>query len=202
MGAEMTFRDIATSDYELRKELKRKRESEILELLKRELSESEFVFSSVSIAFENKDREAGLVKYEFTLPDGFSQQDSCFWAWDVSVEDIVERIVKNVSYIEKLREEYPEFAKANDLIQAKRKYDRTVNLSHFGYIHQAKLSADLCDYMKLPNLTSCSFGGGDYEIKRTPKRVSDFNQNIDILCNFLVDCIAELRTMKIKEDTP
>lgn len=32
--------------------------------------------------------------------------------------------------------------------------------------------------------------------KKTPKRVKDFKSNIDNLCLFMSDCIAELRQMK------
>ena len=65
---------------------------------------------------------------------------------------------------------------------------------------EVRLLAELCGYLKLPNTTSCGFGGGDYEIKKTPRRVKDFNENIDRLCLFFADCIGELRGMKLKED--
>lgn len=98
-----------------------------------------------------------------------------------------------------MRKQYPSYARQNDHIQKYRKYQRACKLYDDGYRKDAYLKAELCEYLKLPNTTDCSVGGGDYEIKKTPKRVRDFNENIDRLCLFLSDCIAELRGMKLKE---
>ena len=67
-----------------------------------------------------------------------------------------------------------------------------------GYKRDCYFTVNLASYLKLPNTTSCSCGGGDYEIKRTPKRVEEYNKNIDVVIDNLLDCIAELKMKKYK----
>lgn len=203
MNTEMTFGFIQDEDKRVLKEMREKHQREMLAALQDELANSEeraslgINFLDVSIDFERyKKEEAGLVRYIFELDDGYTQEDSVWWSWDVSIGEKAGAIVKSVAYIKKLREQYPLYARANDFIQSHRNYERSINLFHRGVIHPAKVSANLCEYLKLPNQTSCSIGGGDYEIKRTPGRLEDYNNNIDRLCLFLADCIAELRSMK------
>lgn len=140
------------------------------------------------------------VSYKFLLQDGYSDSDYMFWKWDESIERLASKIVDYISYIEELRMKYPVLAKQNDHIQKFRDFTRNCKIKHNGYTYNGTVHAELCGYLKLPNTTSCSCGGGDYELRRTPGRVKDFNDNIDTLCLFLSDCIAELRTMKLKED--
>ena len=195
----MTYGDIKNADYEERKHRKAEREKEVFDTLNRLLVESGYEVSGIDINFE-KYEEAGSIGYHFKLSDGFEQEDSHYWEWQESVEEAAEKIKKHIDYISELRKQYPEFAKQNDYIQEHRKYGRVCKLYDEGYLREVRLLAELCGYLKLPNTTSCGFGGGDYEIKKTPRRVKDFNENIDRLCLFLADCIGELRGMKLKED--
>lgn len=194
----MTYGDIKNKDYEERKQINEKRNSELLKELNDGLQESEYEFSNVSVDFE-KYEEAGEVRYDFRLSDGYSQTDSAYWRWDESVSDIIQYIKRHVEYIEKLRQDYPEYASHNDHIQKYRKFERTCKLTNNGFTREANVSALLCGYLKLPNTTECGVGGGDYELRRTPQRVEDFNNNIDTLCLFLADCIGDLRGMKVNQ---
>lgn len=195
----MTYGDIKNADYEERKQRKAEREKEVYDTLNRLLVETGYEVSGIDINFE-KYEEAGSIDYRFKLLDGFEQEDSHYWEWQESVEEAAEKIKKHIDYIAELRKQYPEFAKQNDYIQEHRKYGRVCKLYDEGYLREVRLLAELCGYLKLPNTTSCGFGGGDYEIKKTPRRVKDFNENIDRLCLFLADCIGELRGMKLKEN--
>lgn len=194
----MTYGDIKNKDYEERKQINEKRNLELLKDLNEGFQKIGYEFSNVSVDFE-KYEEAGEVRYDFKLSDGYIQTDSAYWKWDESVSDIVLNIKRHVEYIEKLRLDYPEYALHNDHIQKYRKFERTCKLTDNGFSREAHISALLCGYLKLPNTTECSVGGGDYELLRTPQRVDDFNNNIDTLCLFLIDCIGELRGMKIKK---
>lgn len=191
----MTYGEIKNADYEEIDKRKAEREKEILDMLNNLLSESGYEVSDIN--FEKHDG-AGSIEYHFKLSDGFEQTNSYYWKWNESVEEAVEKIKNCIEYIEKLRNQYPDYAKQNDHIQKCRKYQKVCKLMDDGYPRDAYLKAELCGYLKLPNTTNCSCGGGDYEIKKTPRRVKDFNENIDKLCLFLADCIAELRGMKLK----
>ncbi len=195
----MTYGDIKNSDYEERKKRKEEREKEVYETLNNLLSESGYRVSDIDINFE-KYEEAGSIAYHFKLSDGFGQEDSHYWGWQESVEEAAQKIKEHIDYIAELRKQYPDFARQNDYVQKHRKYERVCKLYDRGYPREVCLDAELCGYLKLPNTTSCSFGGGDYELKKTPRRVKDFNENIDRLCLFLADCIGELRNMKFKEN--
>lgn len=192
----MTYGDIKNKDYEERKQMNERRNLELLKELKEGFQQTGYEFFNISVNFE-KYEEAGEVEYDFKLQDGYIQTDSSYWRWDESVSDIVNSIKKHVKCIEKLRQEYPDYALYNDHIQKYRNFERTCKLTHNGYIQEAHISALLCGYLKLPNTTECGFGGGDYELRRTPQRVKDFNHNIDTLCLFLADCIGDLRKIKL-----
>lgn len=194
----MTYGDIKNADYEERKQRKEEREKEVLETLNNLLSKSDYEVFGIDINFE-KHEEAGSIDYHFKLSDGFEQENSYRWGWNESVEEAAEKIKKRIDYIVELRQQYPEFAKQNDYIQKRRKYGRICKLYDDDFPREVHLQAELCGYLKLPNTTNCSVGGGDYELKKTPGRVKDFNENIDRLCLFLADCIGELRRMKLKE---
>lgn len=150
---------------------------------------------------ESGDDYALHVYFEFTI-DGYTQQDSSVWSSDESLEKFVEGIKNYIGYIKELRKQYPKFCKQNDFIQTNSNFTKKLELTHMGYKREYNFSIKLADYLKLPNSTSCSFGGGDYEIKRTPKRVMEYNENIDKTINFLIDCIAELKGKKYQEEKP
>lgn len=138
------------------------------------------------------------VKYEFEL-DNYTQQDVTFWENDESLEDLIKGVKNHIEYIKELRTQYPEYCKQNDYIQSNRDYKKELILTHMGYQQRYYLDIKLCDYLKLPNTTDCGFGGGDYEIKRTPKRLKEYNENIDKTIDMLLDCISDLKKMKYIE---
>ena len=139
------------------------------------------------------------VRYEFEL-DNYTQQDVILWKNDESLEDLIKRVNDHIEYIKELRVQYPEYCKQNDYIQSNRDYKKELILTHMGYQQRYYLDIKLCDYLKLPNTTDCGFGGGDYEIKRTPKRVKEYNENIDKTIDMLLDCISDLKKMKYVEN--
>lgn len=190
----LTFGDIKKADAEERELQKEKRNKELLQQLCKQLENPEIKFSDVDIDFE-KYEDAGYVTLSFELKDGFKQEDDLRWRWDESVEDVASKITKYILYIQQLRTTYPDYAVQNDYIQSHRRFFRKCKSSHSN-CEEFYVKAELCGMLKLPNTTDCSCGGGDYEIKRTPKRVKDFKNNIDNICLFMSDCIAELRQMK------
>jgi hypothetical protein len=135
------------------------------------------------------------VNLVFTL-DGFSQKDDFYWNVNDSQEDFINNVKGKIEYIKELRGQYLDYCKKNDYIQTNSEFRKEIALTHMGYEKSFYIDIRLADYLKLPNTTSCSVGGGDYEIKRTPKRVSEYNNNIDITIDALLDCIAELKQKK------
>lgn len=138
------------------------------------------------------------VNVAFTL-DGYRQKDLFFWKNNESQNDFIAKVKRQINCIKELRERYPEYCKKNDFIQKNRVFCKTVKLTHMGYdwIHNIKF--ELADYMKLPNITNYGICNGDYEIKKTPQRVKEYNKNIDITIDALIDCIAELKQIKYIE---
>lgn len=195
----MTYGEILNADNKEAEMRKNEREKEVYETLKNILYQADYEVTEIKIFFQEYE-EAGKIEYHFILSDGYEQDDSYYWSWEETVEKASERIKKHIDYIAQLRKQYPEYAAWNDHIQKFREYEKECVLLDRGYERTAKISAELCGYLKLPNTTSCSFGGGDYEIKKTPQRVKDFNENIDKLCLFLADCISELRGLKVKSE--
>lgn len=194
----MTYGDIYKAYRKEIEERKAEREKKVLDALKNLLSESDYEVSGIKLNFYKYENGAGI-EYHFKLPDGFEQDETIKWGWEENIDDVTWHIKGQIDYIAKLRKQYPDYARQNDHIQKHRKYEKVCKLYDTGYPREAYLKAELCGYLKLPNTTSCSVGGGDYELKRTPARVKDFNENIDKLCLFLADCIGELRGMKLKE---
>ena len=171
----MTYGEIKNADYEEREKRKAEREKELIDMLNNLLSENDYEVSDIEIDFEKHD-EAGSIEYHFKLSDGFEQTDSYYWQWNESVEEVAEKIKKHIDYIEELRNQYPDYARQNDHIQKHRKYQKVCKLTDEGYPRDAYLKAELCGYLKLPNTTNCSYGGGDYEIKKTSGRVKGFQR--------------------------
>lgn len=194
----MTYGEILNADYKESEMRLKEREKYVYKTLKNLISDSDYKVQKIKICFR-KYEEAGEISYHFILPDGYGQDDTYYWKWTESVEEASKRIKMHIDYIVELRKKYPKYAAWNDHIQKFREYERECELLDGGYKRAAKISAELCGYLKLPNTTSYGFGGGDYEIKRTPERVKDFNENIDKLCMFLVDCISELMNFKLKD---
>lgn len=186
----MTLGEIRDLEYE---ELQKRREKERDEIEKS--LEETLNTESIEVISINSSSDGYKVIIAFTL-DGFRQEDDFYWNLDESREDFVNKVNKYINYIKELREKYPEYCKQNDYIQTNSKFYKEINLTHMGYKRTFSLDLQLADYLKLPNTTSCSFGGGDYQIKRTPQRVKEYNKNIDIAIDVLLDCIAELKQRK------
>lgn len=189
----MTLREMRDLEYE---ELQKRREKE-REEIKQSLEET-LNSESIELITIDSSSDGYKVVVAFTL-DGFRQENDFYWNLDESREDFTNKVKKHVDYIKELREQYPEYCKQNDYIQTKRDFYKKFTLTHMGYKRTYELKLKLADYLKLPNTTSCSFGGGDYEIRRTPQRVEEFNKNIDIAIDALLDCIAELKQRKYKD---
>lgn len=188
----MTLAEKRNQEY---KELQERKEKEHLELesqLKDSLSLESIEFLSLK---ENSENWNCQVKLAFIL-DGFRQEDDFYWSADKSQEAFIEQVKSRIDYINELREKYPEYCKQNDYIQSNSKFQKKIPLTHMGYDREFYFEVHLADYLKLPNTTDCGIGGGDYEIKRTPKRVGEYNKNIDITIDILLDCIAELKQKK------
>lgn len=186
--------------------LREKRELEMQELKERRLKEKQELqkeledkLSSETIeVLEIKECDEGWsykVEIAFIL-ESFRQVDTFFWNEDESMNKFISKVKRRIDYIKELREQYPEYCKQNDFIQFNSKFNKKITLTHMGYDRDYFINIQLADYLKLPNTTDCSFGGGDYEIKRTPKRVAEYNRNIDITIDALLDCITELRQRK------
>lgn len=190
----MTLGNMREADREERNLQRAKRNKELLEELYKNLNSSEIKFSDVNVDTEKYD-EAGSVSLSFELKDGFKQQDNFYWEWNESIKEISDTIIKHCLYIQKLREEYPSYAMQNDYIQGHRVFNRSCKLAHSN-TKTFVIVSELCGKLKLPNSTDYSCGGGDYEFKKTPERVRDFKKNVDNICLFMSDCIAELRQMK------
>lgn len=141
--------------------------------------------------YKNCDTGDYNIKYKFCY-NGFAQSETAIWDYIEEFETVAERIKKHILYIGELREKFSDYAALNDYIQTHREFKKVIDLEEQHY-NLATVSAELTSYLKLPNTTSCGLGGGDYEIKRTPKRVEMFKNNINTLINCFIDYIAELR---------
>ena len=188
----MNLQEKRNLEYQELQERRNKEESELHQQLKDVLSTELIELLSIK---ENKDDWSFTVGLAFTL-DSYRQEDIFYWKSDESQEDFILTVKKRIEYIKDLRVQYPDYCKQNDYIQTNSNFQKTFKLTHMGYKHDFSLNIQLADYMKLPNSTSCGYGGGDYEIKRTPKRVEEYNKNIDITIDSLLDCISELKQKK------
>ena len=186
----MTLQEIRNKEYKDLQERKEQERAELEQQLKETLSQESIELISI------KEGEDGYsVKLAFIL-DGYRQEDDFYWCANKSKEDFILSVKSRIDYIKELRMEYPDYCKQNDYIQTNSKFQKTIKLTHMGYTKEYYFNVQLADYLKLPNTTSCSCGGGDYEIKRTPIRVEEYNKNIDITIDALLDCIAELKQQK------
>lgn len=163
-------------------------QNKAIEKLRAILLESGIKLTECKVCTPN-DCDGYKIEYEFEYND-FKQQDYCFWAFSDDIETVATHIMKNILYIDELRNKFPEFALLNDYIQAHREFNKIIELEPKSY---GKINCELTSYLKLPNSTKCCHGGGDYEIQRTPQRVEIFKHNITTLINCFLDNIAELR---------
>lgn len=191
----MTREEIRNREQEQLKERKENEQKEIEDSLKKSLASNNITVTALSDEDENYNI---MVSFDFIL-DGYTQRDEMLWKSYESIDEFTEKVKSYINYIKQLREKYPKYSKQNDYIQTNRHFNRHLELTHMGYKRDYDFTIDLADYMKLPNKTSTGFGGGDYEIKRTPQRVEEYNNNIDKTINFLIDCITELKQRKYKE---
>lgn len=185
-----TLKEIRDAEYADLQERRRQEKEE----LQRDLEDSLNEESIEVLSFREFDNSID-VELSFTL-DGFAQRKTFYWFETESKEEFLNQIKKSINYIKELRETYPEYCKQNDFIQTNRDYRKEFNLTHMGYKKRFILEVMLADFLELPNTTDTGFGGGDFEIKRTPKRVTEYNENIDIVIDGLLDCIAELKQKK------
>jgi hypothetical protein len=140
------------------------------------------------------------VEYSFILADGYSDTQVGFWEYNEDIVIFAQSQKNALEYIQKLRNEFPTQTIQHDYIQKNREYKKELKIVHSGYNQNSFIRLELCGYLKLPNTTSCSCGGGDYQIKRTPERVKDFKDNIDRTIDSLLDVISDLK--KLKNEVP
>lgn len=186
----LTLGEIRSLEY---KEIQERREK-LKEELKKEL-ERTLDIDLIEVLSISEREDHYKVEVAFTLDD-YRQVDDFYWNNNESKEQFIEGVKEWIDYIKELRERYPELAKQNDYIQKNSEFKKKITLTHMGYERTFEISLRLADYLKLPNQTSVSFGGGDEEIKRTPRRVEEYNKNIDIVIDALLDCISELKQRK------
>jgi len=161
--------------------------------------EEKLISYNVELIKIEENEESLSVDYNYTI-DGVKNIDRNYWHYDEELDELLYKIKRHLDYIKKIRENFPLYAKQNDFIQKNRHYEKELVLTEMGYERKHTFRLDLCSYLKLPNTTSNSFGGGDYEIKRTPQRVKEYNENIDKTVMFLIDMISELNTLKCNID--
>jgi hypothetical protein len=190
----MTLKEKREKEYQELQERKEKEHLELEQQLKEALSLESIEFLSLKEDVENWNCS---IKLAFVL-DGYRQEDDFYWSADESQGAFIQHVKNRINYIKELRAQYPEFCKQNDYIQSNSNFHKKISLTHMGYNREFYFEIQLADYLKLPNQTRCGIGGGDYEIKRTPKRVEEYNKNIDITIDVLLDCISELKQMKCK----
>jgi hypothetical protein len=171
--------------------IKQEFESDIISKIEKELEE----YNAKVIKIKEGEEHA-IVKYSFVLRDGYSEEREGYWEYSEDVSDFAEAQKKFLKYIESLREKFPVYSILHDYIQKNRQYTKLIELSDMGYCSKFTLSLELCSYLKLPNETKSSFGGGDYQIKQTPKRVKDFKDNIDKTIDQMIDAISDLKNLK------
>jgi len=174
-------------------EQKKKKELELKEIIESQLLE----YNVVVLKINNRD-EYLEISYTYTTNE-HTENDSSYWMYDDSIETLIGQIKRHLNYIKELRDKYPFYVKQNDFIQSKRIYKKTINLKNGGYDRKQEFNIELCEYLKLPNTKIGSYGGGDYDIKQTPKRVKEYNTNIERTVMFLIDVISELNSMKCDE---
>lgn len=189
----LTLRERRELEYRELQERKEKGRAELQQDLRRALSSEVIELLGIKECEEHY-----KVKVAFRL-DGYRQEDDFYWGADQSQENFILSVKKHIDYIKELREKYPDYCKQNDYIQTQSKFTKVIKLTHRGYEREFYINIQLADYMKLPNTTICSCGGGDYQIKKTPERVKEYNKNIDITIDALIDCISELKQRKYRE---
>jgi len=160
----------------------------------------------VKKVFAKIQSESVSVHYEIEI-DGIISQEKCYISYGGDVIETCENANRHIAYIKDLRKQYPRFCAINDYLQKNRIFKKEIKLDD-GYNGKVfNIQPELTKYLKLPNTTSCSVGGGDYEIKRTPERVKIFNRNLNTLTDFFKGCISEIEVLKaglenIEEETP
>lgn len=131
--------------------------------------------------------EDGYVVHTTKKVSGYIHPGTFFLGYQDDVADKIAKHEKHYEYIVELWSQYPRFCLINEVLQ---KY-RVFKIDDVGVI---KLTGQLI----LPNTTECGFGGGDYEIKRTPEREKKFLQNIDKFTLILTKAVVELQEVKAK----
>jgi hypothetical protein len=196
---EMTLSEIAIKDRAAVEKIENRRREQMIKLVQELLPEDEVTVTGINKR-ESGYEEFYYVEYNFTL-DGYTQNESNMWGWDESQAAVAEKIVDRISYIKELREKYPEYCKANDYLQNNRVFERSIEVDGEYNPEHFTLSVTLASMLKLPNQTACGVGGGDYEVRRVPKNVRRFNANIDKTVDALLECITDLRKLKMQELT-
>ena len=156
------------------------------------------ISNCTNISIENYDGDWAVYKitYDIIIDEdiNYIQEDCFFWESNKSLEEVCKNIQKNINYILEIYCKYKKYCLLNKYIQANITYKRQIQRDC--YDNNSIISLKLGDYLKLPNTTSCSVGGGDYEIKRTPERIKKFKSSIDNAIDELLNAITDLKNIK------
>lgn len=129
--------------------------------------------------------------------NGFDYEEDSYLGYSEEISDFVARNNKKIDYIAQLWQDYPEFCEATERL---RKY----SLFSIRGVNEHLM---LTDKLILPSRITfnqndtfrsggASFGGGDYEVKRTPERVRKYIANSDKLISILEESLSELKRRK------
>lgn len=136
------------------------------------------------------------ILYDLVIDESidFIQKDNSYhWDYNESLDTVVENIIKTNNYILELYSKYKGNCLMNDFIQKHLVYEKNITSNIY---KKGVIRFELGDLLILPNTTNFSCGGGDYEVKRVPKKANEFLSNIDNYINSLIDTITDLNNIK------
>ena len=167
-----------------------------LDYLMKELSSKNIVGVTNLRIVANDKTEYYNILYDLVIDESidFVQKDNSYhWNYDESLDTAVENIIKTNNYILELYSKYKSNCLMNEFIQKHLVYEKHIvsNIYKNGIIR-----FELGDLLILPNTTSYSCGGGDYDVKRVPKKADEFINNIDSYINCLIDAVTDLNNIK------
>lgn len=167
-----------------------------LDYLIKELSSKNIVGVNNLRIVANDKTEYYNILYDLVIDESidFVQKDNSYhWYYNESLDTAVENIIKENNYILELYSKYKSNCLMNEFIQKHLVYEKHIvsNIYKKGIIR-----FELGNLLILPNTTSCSCGGGDYEVRKVPEKANEFINNIDNYITCLIDAVTDLNTIK------
>jgi hypothetical protein len=148
---------------------------------------------NVSVKF---DERYVVITYDIIVDEILYEKEQSVYDYSDDLENCGSKAKELSDYRKELRNKYPYFCMQNDYIQSNRIFSKTFKLDGGNNGKPFYMNGELCNYLKLPNTTSCSCGGGDYEIKRTPMRTKQFLTNISTCISEFEKYIDELKILQ------